>query len=120
MKKRFSTLKVDEGKLNLAKTVEYRPLEEDHNLVLTIEPLQNGELMSYTDLIERTIDLPKLFRKKVVKIEGLTIESEDGKEIPVTPQMITSIADPDFNKIVMTTTAFILSQGSLTGDEEKN
>lgn len=119
MKKRFSTSTVNEGKLGLSNTVEFKPLEDDPSLVLTVERLQNGEAFSYVDVEEKTIDYPKLFRKKVVKIEGLEIETEDGP-VKATPKLLTSISDPDFNRIVTATATYIIMLGALNGEEVKN
>lgn len=120
MKKRFSHLKVNEGKLNIALTSEFRPLEEDPSVVLTVEHLRNGEIMTFMDMEDKSLDMPKLFEKKVKKVEGIECEGADGKPFVPTAKDIVAISDPDFARIVMLTATYILANGNLEEDEVKN
>lgn len=93
--------------------------DEESRVTVECEYFKSGERMKYTLLnsdSSASIDFGKVFKDKVLKINGLAING-----VPVTPEkLIKAPAVPELEALVMDVAVHILSSDTLTKDEEKN
>lgn len=116
--------KTDAGKTTVEIDHVYLPLPEEKDLKIHCQYLRPGEMMYYFTYGKNgktATDFQQIFREKVTKIEGLTIEA-DGKEMKIeTAEDLLSLPNiPVLSTIVINTAGHLLSNEGLTGDEEKN
>lgn len=116
--------KVDAGKTHIELAHIYQPLEDEKDLKIHCQYLRPGEMTSYFVYGQdgkASTDFQKIFKEKVTRIEGLTVEA-DGKELKIeTSEDLLSLPNiPVLSTIVINTAGHLLSNDGLTGDEEKN
>lgn len=116
--------KTDAGKTTVELAHVYQPLEDEKDLKIHCQYLKPGEMtafFSYGQDGKAATDFQKIFREKVTKIDGLTVEA-DGKEIKIeTSEDLLNLPNiPVLSTIVINTAGHLLSNDGLTGDEEKN
>ena len=116
--------KVDAGKTQIELEHVFQPLEDYEELKVHCTYLIPSEKTSYIAYDEKgkaNVNFSDLFKSKVKKIEGLTIEI-DGKDIPIATadDLLALPANPELDNIVTSTVLHLLKGNTLTADEVKN
>lgn len=109
-----------ERKLDVEFVDEYKPLKDHDEVIVKLKHLDSAEIGKYIDRNTMEFNFPKMFKSKVISVEGISLKDEDGNVIEVTPDVILTIACPIFDKIVYATCGYIVQYYNLTKEEEKN
>lgn len=121
--KKLRTL-VDAGKTRIDLEHVFQPLKGEKDLKVHCLYFKPGEMtsyISYTQEGKASIDFQKVFRDKVTRIEGLSIETDkETFKVDTAEDLLALPNTPVLTDIVMKTAEHIVSSDGLTEDEEKN
>lgn len=116
--------KTEAGKTKVDLEHVYQPLKENEDLKVHCSYFKPGEMVTYFIYDQNgkaTADLPGIFRDKVTKIEGLTVETEkDTLKIETSRDLLSLPTLPVLTDIVMNTATHLMSSDGLNEDEVKN
>ena len=120
MKIRTNFKSNDKGKLDVELIHEFRPLENNSDVVLTLQHILNAEIQKYMDTDDKSFDFIRMFKAKVKEVRGIVMEDADGREVPCTVDDIVNIPCKVFNEIIIITCAHLINSYSLNDNERKN
>ncbi len=118
---KFNFKKNESGKVSAELSHVFYPFEDDKDIKVYCRYIPSGKFLNFTRMgTDATYDMEKCFLSQVDKIEGITIEDQNGKEVDVTPELLVTLAGEIPTAIVTRVFAHLVSNENLTEDEVKN
>jgi hypothetical protein len=117
-------VRVDKEKVNVDLEHSFYPFKDDESVEIICDYFKTGEKDKFAKLNENgeaSFDFCGVFKKKVKRINGFTIDAGYGVEAIDTAEKLLALpAVPVLEAILRATAAHLLTSDGLTKDEEKN
>ena len=116
--------RVDKDKAVVELEHSFHPLKDDDSVEVICEYFKTGERDSLAKMDgdgEMRFDFASIFRKKVRKINGLSVDAGYGPEVIDTPDKLLAFPGiPALDAIVRSTAMHLLVLDGISEEEEKN